>query len=225
MVFWKTQKKVDDLHAQVKSSFAKVRTDMDGVQKELAQAKKDNQNLFRWVQYLREQNNAHRSTINRVVKAQRDSLGRAEVIHILRSEYPVDRQLERIEAFERRMARMETLLEEARRPKIVPVEVPKVSERPRTSNLQQKIVQNVSRKSKEYIKKTLLSLLAKYERISGTSLREIVVDEQKLCSRSSFYRLLEELVKEGLIDVVSSGRERVFSSNRKVFKGRRLTED
>ena len=53
-------------------------------------------------------------------------------------------------------------------------------------------------------------MISKYGRISALDLREIIVDEQSLCSKSSFYRILEELELEQSVNVVAEGKEKVY---------------
>lgn len=77
--------------------------------------------------------------------------------------------------------------------------------------LKNKILKNFVKKSKDYIKNVLLSLIQKYASISSLQLREIVVDEQSLCSRSSFYRLLEELEREDEVVVSHKGKEKIYA--------------
>jgi tetrahydromethanopterin S-methyltransferase subunit G len=78
------------------------------------------------------------------------------------------------------------------------------------SNLKEKMLKNITRNSKEYIKSTIFSLIRKYERVSAFKLKEIIVEEQALCSKSTFYRILEEIEKKDEIEVVWEGKEKVF---------------
>jgi hypothetical protein len=87
--------------------------------------------------------------------------------------------------------------------------VPSV-ERPIRSRLQEHVLRNVTRNSKDYIKSVILSMLAKRGRMSGLQLRDVIVDEQRLTSKSSFYRLLDELEQEADLTVVVDGKEKVF---------------
>jgi len=78
------------------------------------------------------------------------------------------------------------------------------------SNLREKIVKKVARRSKDYIKGLLLSTIAKYEQVSALQLREMIVEEQGLCSKSTFYRILEEIESEDGVNMVSKGKEKVY---------------
>jgi biotin-(acetyl-CoA carboxylase) ligase len=73
-----------------------------------------------------------------------------------------------------------------------------------------RIIKKISRNAKEYMKNIVLSMIRKYEKISALQLREIIVEEQGLCSKSSFYRLLEEIEKEEEITVVQEGKEKRY---------------
>ena len=81
-----------------------------------------------------------------------------------------------------------------------------------SSHLKEKIIKKVTKNSKEYIKQIIMDLIRKYRKISGLQLREIVVEEQGLCSKSSFYRLLAEVEQElEDLSVVEVGKEKVYS--------------
>ena len=53
---------------------------------------------------------------------------------------------------------------------------PRVSKEERISNLRERIVKKVVRKSKDYVKNMLLSMIRKYERIPAMELREMLVE-------------------------------------------------
>ncbi len=76
----------------------------------------------------------------------------------------------------------------------------------------EKIVQKITRNSKEYLKSMLLGLIKKYGRISALQLKDMMVDEQQLLSKSSFYRLLEEIEQLEDIAVMKQGKEKVYVS-------------
>ena len=73
-------------------------------------------------------------------------------------------------------------------------------------------MKKITRNSKEYAKTIILSYIKKYEKISALQLKEMLVDEQALCSKSSFYRLLEEIESLGDIAVIKKGKEKHYIS-------------
>jgi len=76
----------------------------------------------------------------------------------------------------------------------------------------EKIVQKITRNSKEYLKSMLLGLIKKYGKVSALQLKDMMVDEQQLLSKSSFYRLLEEIEELEDIAVMKQGKEKIYIS-------------
>lgn len=74
----------------------------------------------------------------------------------------------------------------------------------------EKIVQKIVKNSKDYVKNMVISLIRKYERISALKLREMMVEEQGLVSKSSFYRILEEIETLEEVTVVRDGKEKHY---------------
>ncbi|MBI2577150.1 hypothetical protein HYV84_08105 [Candidatus Woesearchaeota archaeon] len=74
----------------------------------------------------------------------------------------------------------------------------------------EKFLKRIAKNSKGYIKNLLLSYIKKYGSISGFQLKEIVVVEQGICSKSTFYRLLEELEEDADIGVMKKGKEKHY---------------
>lgn len=81
---------------------------------------------------------------------------------------------------------------------------------PSKLSLKEKLIKRITKHSKDYIKNFLISLIRKYEKISALQLREIVVEEQGLCSKSSFYRILEEVESEEEIGVLHKNKEKLY---------------
>ena len=80
------------------------------------------------------------------------------------------------------------------------------------SALKERILKRIAKNSKEYIKSVVRGVISKYGRISALQLREMIVEEQGLCSKSSFYRILEELEQENAMLLASRGKEKVYVS-------------
>ena len=78
------------------------------------------------------------------------------------------------------------------------------------TKLQQRLLKRISKHPKNVVKSAILTLIQKYARIQGTELRDMV-EEQQLCSKSSFYRLLEELEQDGMIEVLGDGKEKTYA--------------
>ena len=80
----------------------------------------------------------------------------------------------------------------------------------------ERILKRLTRNSKEYLKGIIISYIKKYEKVSAFQLKETVVDEQRLCSKGTFYRLLEEIDEHEGIAVMKHGKEKHYIS--KVMK-------
>lgn len=81
---------------------------------------------------------------------------------------------------------------------------------PQKSNFKEKLISQLARNSKDYVKNLLISYIRKYQDISALKLKEMIVDEQGLCSKSSFYRILEEIEGQEEISVVREGKEKRY---------------
>ncbi|MBD3163956.1 hypothetical protein GF323_02040 [Candidatus Woesearchaeota archaeon] len=76
----------------------------------------------------------------------------------------------------------------------------------------QKLVEKVRKNSHDYIKAVALSYIKKYEKISAYQLRDMIVEEQNMTSKSTFYRILEELESMDEISTIKQGKEKIFLS-------------
>lgn len=79
-------------------------------------------------------------------------------------------------------------------------------------NMRERIVQRITKNSKDYVKNVILSLIRRYQKMPALKIKEMIVDEQLLCSKSSFYRLLQELEESDEIDVIWKGKEKIYIS-------------
>jgi hypothetical protein len=78
------------------------------------------------------------------------------------------------------------------------------------ATIKEKIIKRITKNSKDYIKSIILSYIRKYGKITALQLKEMVVEEQGLCSKSSFYRLLDEIEEEPEIGVMKKGKEKHY---------------
>ena len=78
------------------------------------------------------------------------------------------------------------------------------------ATIKEKIIKQITKNSKDYIKSIILSYIKKYDKITALQLKEMIVEEQGLCSKSSFYRLLEEIEEEPEIGVIKKGKEKHY---------------
>ena len=68
----------------------------------------------------------------------------------------------------------------------------------------------MTRNSKEYVKQLMLSYIRKYTQIGALQLKDMIVHDQGLCSKSSFYRLLDEIEALEDIGTVKKGKQKYY---------------
>ena len=83
-------------------------------------------------------------------------------------------------------------------------------EEQKKATIREKVVKRVTKNSKEYVKSLILSYIRKYGQISSLQLKEMIVQDQGLCSKSSFYRLLEELEELDEIGTAKQGKQKYY---------------
>lgn len=212
----RTDEKLEQLHGVLTESFSKV--------------KQDATLLSQWVEYLyhlsieqqramndlRIRNNHLHGSLVEMERFQRRQNDVIKDLQLQLENMPatpdaIRKVVDSFYSFEPVLARMKHIEEkltnvEAKQHVPEPVSVQKEQH----YSLQEKIMRRITRHSKNFIKSSIMSLIEKYGKISALQLREMIVEEQGLCSKSSFYRLLEELeVKEGLQPMVD-GKEKVY---------------
>ncbi|MBW3002564.1 hypothetical protein KY338_05390 [Candidatus Woesearchaeota archaeon] len=209
-MFWSSKKRVDERLAQMD---AKIADSFNRV-------KQDTAAVYQWLDFFYEESNKQKTLIKHqreridAMKQELEELESApksmtDVKRIVDSFYDFDEMRERLGQLSERLDSVEEKARAQPQEKRVVVRETAPAARP-VSALREKMMKKITRNSKDYIKSMIVSLIRKYNRISAMALREIVVDEQALCSKSSFYRLLEEIEKDADITVISSGREKVY---------------
>jgi hypothetical protein len=104
----------------------------------------------------------------------------------------------------------------SQKPKIVMPGLTEISQRLKNlevknkGDVRDKFVQRLSRNSKDYVKNVIVNLLQKYQKMPALKLKEMVVDEQGLCSKSSFYRILNEIELQDEVSVVKHAKEKQY---------------
>jgi hypothetical protein len=209
-----TTKKLAEMDKTVSQSFTKVKQDTD--------------TLYQWVTYLNAQNQQlveQNSAFKRLAEEQKLALNELkvtvqhlpktphEIKQIVEQYYSFDPILQRIKHIEQKIELLEMRRE---RSSFRPLDhsTPSVSaplaRETASTNLKDKLMRKLARNSKDYIKNLVLGLVHKYGKMGALHLREMVVDEQGLCSKSSFYRILEEMEREHSLQVISDGKHTVY---------------
>lgn len=211
-MFWKKdknieiEKKLGMMNEVLKKSFANV--------------KRDTANIFQWLNYLYRKNLEQ----ERLVRQLQTELSympktREDIRKIVDDYYSFESLMGRIrelgikvEELSQKQPVVERVIQQAPRETIDFSHIEKRLERleQKKISIKEKIIQRLTRNSKEYVKSIMLSYIRKYERVSALQLKDIVVEEQRLCSKSSFYRLLEELEQLEEVGVIKQGKEKHY---------------
>ncbi len=212
--FFKTSQKLAEMDQSVAQSFAKVKQDADA--------------LYQWVSYLYQQNQQladQNAALKRLAEEQKLALNelKVTVTHLPKTPNEIKQIVEQYYNFEPILQRIKhieqkiELLEMRRGPSLrlehdrpLEYERPSVSAKEPSTALKERLMRKLARNSKDYIKNLVLGLVHKYARMGALQLREIVVEEQGLCSKSTFYRILEEMEKEQSLQIVSDGKHTVY---------------
>jgi|SRR3989338_4694559 len=211
-MFWKKDK-----NAEIERKLSLMN---EVLKKSFANVKRDTANIFQWLNYLYKKNLEQENLIRQL---------QMELSYMPKTREDVRKIIDDYYSFESLMARVKELgskVEELsqKQPVVERVLRQAPNEAADLSNIEkrlekleqkrmsikEKIIQRLTRNSKEYIKSVMLSYIRKYERISALQLKDMVVDEQRLCSKSSFYRLLEELEQLEEIGVIKQGKEKHY---------------
>lgn len=173
-------------------------------------------NILDWLKYFEQKHSSHDEKISKlhekhkehkdILKDHHERLNSLEYYYAktLKDPKEVRDIIEHYYSLEKNLRKLEERLSNIEKNK------PKFKEETKTK-IQERVFKDVSRNSKEYIKRSILSSIKKNEEISALKLKEIVVDEQRLCSRSTFYRMLSEIEKEGLASTSYSNKEKILS--------------
>ena len=219
-MFWKrdkkddTEKKLKQMNEILKRSFGNV--------------KRDTTNIFQWMNYF------YRRHIEQEQKFKQLQLElsympktREEIRYIIDGYYSFEGIMAKIREVNEKvdeLARRQSFgkSQSAPEPRIDLSYIEKRLEKleQKKMSMKEKIVKRLTRNSKEYVKSVILSYIKKYEKISALQLKEIIVDEQNFCSKSSFYRLLEEIEERDDIGVIRHGKEKHYIAKANSYVGK-----
>ncbi|MCK4589956.1 MAG: hypothetical protein KAT77_05930 [Nanoarchaeota archaeon] len=187
----------NEIHTYLKNSFSNV--------------KQDTSNIFDWLQFLYQKSMQQEQLINQLQYQLNQTPNSPEAIkQLIDAHYSYSRVHSKIQDLNQKMALL-SQLHDSHNTQINQLsqkfqEAPK----PKQPNIKERIIQKLTSNSKNYVKTVLLSFIEKYHKISALQLKEMLVDEQKICSKSSFYRLLQELEGENRVELLSDGKNKLY---------------
>ncbi|HLC62184.1 MAG TPA: hypothetical protein VJI52_04165 [Candidatus Nanoarchaeia archaeon] len=199
----------------------------DLLKKSFTNVKKDTSNIFQWLNFLYKKNMQQDQMIRQLqMEMSYMPKTREDIRRIIDDYYSFEGimskmrdinfrvdELARMQAQSRQQPQAVEVQKEA--PREVSVDFSHIEKRlekleQRKDSMKEKIIKKITRNSKEYVKSVMISYIRKYEKISALQLKEMVVDEQNFCSKSSFYRLLEEIEQMGEVGVMKAGKEKHY---------------
>jgi chromosome segregation ATPase len=212
MVFFlkKVHNRIDQLDQNLRDSFERIR--------------QENENLYAWVRYLNEQSESQQEDMLKKSAEITDSQRhiqelKQELNQVPKSRSEIKQMVDEVCSFEPvldRIRKVEHRIDQLEFKKIESRKQPQIWSQPRqNSALKERVLKRIARNSKDYIKSVMTGIIRKYGKISAMQLREIIVEEQGLCSKSSFYRILEELESERVMNLASRGKEKRYISTQK----------
>jgi len=207
-MFWlntqsRTERKLSQMHSLLARSFSNV--------------KNDTQKLFQWINYLYQKNMEQQNQIKQLQLELSYIPKRPEDIRrIVDSYYSFDSITERIKVLSEKVDSI------AAKKQSEPYAHPQSQgiyeieqrlsqlEEQKKATIREKVVKRVTRNSKEYVKQLMLSYIRKYAQIGALQLKDMIVYDQGLCSKSSFYRLLDEIEALEEIGTVKKGKQKYY---------------
>jgi len=201
---WFKKKREEDrwqeLHEYLKNSFSNV--------------KEDTSNIFDWIKFLHQKSLQQEQLISQLrFQLSQTPTSPDAIRRLIDSHYSYQNIHSRIQELSRKIDLLSQMHDSHNtqinqfRERIKTLQKP-----PKQPTIKERIIQKITSNSKNYVKTVILSYIEKYQKVSALQLKEMLVDEQKLCSKSSFYRLLQELEQENRIELLSDGKNKVYMS-------------
>ncbi len=207
----------------------------DALKKSFANVKKDTSGIFQWLNHFYRKSLEQEQAIKQLkLEVSYIPKTREEIRHIIDGYYSFERMAAKIGELDNKMDELAEFYQEHSRmhnqilkseaqpsqigaPKELQDGLSRIEKRlelleHKKSSIKEKIIKRLTKNSKDYVKSVILSYIKKYERISALQLKEMLVDEQNFCSKSSFYRLLEEIEELDDIGVIKHGKEKEYLS-------------
>lgn len=179
--------------------------------------KKDTQNIFQWLNFLYQKNMEQAAQIKKL---------KLELSYVPKNHYDIKKIIDSYYSFDHIMDKIKHLHEKVDnldRQKVIQPQHhelhPKLNdmdqrlkqlEEEKKATIREKVVKRVTRNSKDYVKSLIISYIRKYGQIGALQLKDMVVHDQGLCSKSSFYRLLDELEALDEVGTVKKGKQKYY---------------
>ncbi|MFH1316332.1 MAG: hypothetical protein ABII01_02335 [Candidatus Woesearchaeota archaeon] len=226
-MFLFNKKEITRLDSAIKNSFINVKSDIQNISYSVDITNQNIQNIYAWIEHLQHENHILSDEISEIHKILKLSPNTKEEIKrivdyyysfedIINKVHTLDdsitfltnkfKQISNIKDFD--IASQLQYLAEIKELKIKIDEIEKNAiKRPST---REKLIKKITVKSREYVRNLIISYIQKYEKISALKLREMIVEEQGLASKSAFYRLLDEIERYDEVEVIKDGKAKYY---------------
>ncbi len=199
---WPRKKGLTELNQTIKNSFSRVR--------------EDTQNIFQWIQHLNQKNQEQEHLLTNLHQKNQQQ---EWLLHQIKNQPQNHDSAHLQQRIDQLNQKVDTLLErhhyhaqklDHHSQKIDHFHQKfQILEKPKHS-FKEKIVKTFSRHSKNYLKNLIFQYLEQHEKISALQLKDMIVDQQGLASKSTFYRILTEIENSSQVTVIKDGKQKYF---------------
>jgi len=226
MGLFSNRKEIKKLNETLTNSFNNVRTDIQTMQQSLTVVHQDIQNIYQWIEYL----SRHSQSVVSDMSDMKKTLAvtpttKEEIKRIVDYYYSFEDIIKKVRDLDdtltsltNKFTRISSIkefdiasqLQYVSEIKELKERLNRIEEQSSKKYTREKLIKKITQKSRDFVRNLILSYIQKYEKISAVKLREMIVDEQGLASKSAFYRLLEEIEQYEDIEVVRDRKEKYY---------------
>lgn len=202
----KEEDRWEDLHSYLKNSFDNV--------------KNDTSNIFEWLQFLFQKSTQQEQMIHQLQhQLNRTPTSPEAIKRLIDSHYAYSNVHNKVQELHKKIDLLNNM-HDSHNEQINQFheKFQNLSQPQKQPNIKERIIQKLTKNSKNYVKTVILSFIEKYHKIPALQLKEMLVDEQKLCSKSSFYRLLQELEQENRVELISDGKNKLYMAKNPLIR-------
>lgn len=206
MVFFKRNQIIESRFSQLQ----------DAIKASFFNVKSDTSKIFKWLNYLYQKSLQQEQQISdlkydlSLVPKTKQQI--KQIIDELYSYEAINRRIEDVENRLNSFYKDKIPISEAPDLRLLDMQKRLEKLEQKKAGLKEKLIKKITKSSKDYVKTIIISYIKKYGKISALQLKEMLVDEQGLCSKSSFYRILEEIEEQEDIGVIKKGKEKQYIS-------------
>ena len=202
-VFWESR-------SNLKNSFTKIKTEVDDVYNWLNHLNHENHNLKIQLNHLNSLSQHQKNSIidlhNQLSNLPKT---REDIKKIIDSYYSFEEIINRINSLSHRIDILSNHPTHAKTQHLQELKEKVDTIKPKAT-VREKIIKRLTKNSREYVTRTIINYIKQYNSIPCSKLKEIIVEDQGLASKSSFYRMMENIEAYEDVGVMKKGKERHY---------------